>query len=79
MSLRCHSIPPSRWAFAQGFLANSGFDWLKVVPLSLSRRIVNGGELDSTSLVQRVLAVLPFAKFARHALHSPDLLPRRLA
>ena len=30
------------------------------------------------SLVQRILAVLPFAKFARHALHSPDLLPRPL-
>ena len=30
------------------------------------------------SSVQRILAVLPFAKFARHALHSPDLLPRPL-
>ena len=26
--------------------------------------------------IQRVLAVLPFPKFAWHALHSPDLLPR---
>src|SRR5215469_1324170 len=61
-------------------------EWARQPPVACEPASVTGNVLNHltsalmqpTSLVLRVLAILPFVKLARHALHSPDLLPRPL-